>query len=129
MGIKQDQSVYNSSLDIGAIRQVLRGALGGKVEISPIQFDALDEPPEFAILVEKRTFASNSAFQVYIETVNDRRHITLIALGDGGLSTIAQVASTNGFNKGNVRLGKSRQLVAEVVQALRTHDSSLQQIG
>lgn len=125
--MKQEGSEYRSRLDIGTIRQVIRGALSGKVTLSPIEYDALSDPDDFAILVEKRGLASNAAFQLFVNDAGWERHIAFVALGDGGFSTVVQAATTNGLNKGNIRLGKSRQLVSEVVAALRSQDPQLQQ--
>jgi hypothetical protein len=125
--MKQEGSEFRSRLDIGTIRQVIRGALSGKVTLSPIEYDALSDPDDFAILVEKRGLASNAAFQLFVNDAGAERHITFVALGDGGFSTVVQAATTTGLNKGNVRIGKSRQLVSEMVTALQSQDPQLQQ--
>jgi hypothetical protein len=125
--MKQEGSEFRSRLDIGTIRQVIRGALSGKVTLSPIEYDALSDPDDFAILVEKRGLASNAAFQLFVNDAGEERHITFVALGDGGFSTVVQAATTTGLNKGNVRIGKSRQLVSEMVTALQSQDPQLQQ--
>lgn len=129
MATKQEESVYRSSLDVGSLRQVLRGALPNKVQISPLQFDALDDPPDFAILVEKSAFlGAQTAIQVYINNEGDHRKIALVALGDGAFGRIAG-ASHGAASNGAVKLAGGRKLVGEVVAALRRADSSLQQVG
>lgn len=129
MGMKQEESVYRSNLDIGSIRQVLRGALGNKVEISPLQFDALDDPPDFAILAAKNaTFGANSALQIYINDEGDHRKIGLIALGSGGFSRVYGAAQ-GALANDSVKLAGGRKMATQVVEALRRQDSSLQQIG
>lgn len=129
MATKQEESVYRSNLDIGSIRQVLRGALGGKVQISPLQFDALDDPPDFAILAEKNaTFGAQSAIQIYINDEGDHRKIALVALGDGAFGRMMG-ASHGAMNNGSVKLSGGRKMITQVVEALRRQDSSLQQVG
>lgn len=127
--MKQEQTVYRSTLEIDAIRAVLRENLSGKISVSPLQYDALDDPDDFAILIEKRTMASNAAVQLHANDRGEHRTVAFVALGDGGFSTMVQVASTSGFNKGNVKLGKSRQLVDEMVQALSRRDTSVRKIA
>lgn len=127
--MKQEESVYRSNLDIGSIRQVLRGALGSKVQISPLQFDALDDPPDFAILAEKNaTFGAQSAIQIYINDEGDHRKIGLVALGDGAFGRMMGAAN-GAMNNGSVKLSGGRKMITQVVDALRRQDSSLQQVG
>ena len=37
--MKQEGSEYRSRLDISTVRQVIRGALSGKVTLSPIEYE------------------------------------------------------------------------------------------
>lgn len=120
---KQAESVYRSSLDIGPLRQVLRGATG-KAQISPVQFDALDDPPDFSILAEKSgLIGGDSAIQVHINDNGDHRLVSIIALGDSGFAR-AMAGARNSLS-----FGGSKRFAAAVAEAISSADPSLQQVG
>lgn len=123
MAMKQEESTYRSALDLGSIRQVLRAALGRKVEISSIEFDALDVRPDLAILAEKKSlFGADSAMHVYIDEQGDHRRITLVALGSGvGDYLMSGI-------RGSIKLSGGREMASQIVEALRREDSSLQEV-
>ncbi|MFV0459420.1 MAG: hypothetical protein ACK5MT_11705 [Actinomycetales bacterium] len=129
MGIKQEGSTFLSSLDIGSIRQILRQALGPRVEISPLEFDVLDDPPDLAVLAQRyATFGAQSAIQIYVNDEGSHRSITLVALGDGAFGRM--MGASNGMmNNGALKLSGGRKMVAEVESALRQQDSSLTTAG
>ncbi|WP_156762103.1 hypothetical protein [Microbacterium karelineae] len=121
--MKQSESVYSSVLDIGTLKQAVRAAVGN-AEISPVQFDALDDPPDFAVLVEKQGFIGGaSAIQVHVSDDGERRLVALIALGDSGFAR-----AWNGA-RNTVSFSGSQKLAAAVADAIRQHDSALQQVG
>ncbi|MCO7274086.1 hypothetical protein [Cellulosimicrobium cellulans] len=121
--MKQEESVYRSRLDVGSLRQVLRGACG-KAEISPVQFDALDDPPDFSILAEKRgLIGGDSAIQVHINDNGDHRLVLLVALGDSGFARAMQGA------RNSLSFGGSKKFAATVAEAIRSADPSFQQVG
>ena len=121
--MKSEESVYRSRLEIGAIKQIVRDAVGD-AEISPVQFDVLDDPSDLAVAVRKHGFLSGySAIQVLVDDEDDRRLISVIALGDSG------AARAWGGAANTVSLSGSRKLAGSVVDMIRQHDSELQRVG
>ena len=121
--MKQEEAVYRTRLDLGAVKQLVRVAVGN-AEISPVQFDALDDPPDLAVLVEKGSLlGGSSAVQVHINDEGDHRLVAVVALGDSGFAR-AMAGARN-----SVSFAGSKKLAASIVDALRQRDNSVQQVG
>ena len=121
--MKQDESIYRTRLDLGALKQIIREAVG-RAEISPVQHDALDDPADLSVLVEKSgLIGGSSAVQVHVNDEGDHRLVEIIALGDSGFSRAMQGA------RNSVSLRGSKKLAAAVAETLRQRDASLQQVG
>lgn len=121
--MKSEESTYSTKLQIGQIRQVLRTALGN-ASISDLQFDALDEQPDFGFAAEKTgLIGGSSAIQVHVNDAGEQRHVGFVALGDGGFARAWSGA------RNSVSLPGSRKLVATSVEALKRADSALTLIG
>ena len=121
--MKQEEAVYRSRLDVGSIKQVLRAAVGN-AEISPVEYDALDDPADLAVLVAKNGLIGGaSAVQVHVNDEGDHRVIGIIALGDSGF------ARAWGGARNTVSFGGSKKLAATIADAFRQRDSALQQVG
>ncbi|GAB2559475.1 hypothetical protein [Leucobacter ruminantium] len=121
--MKQEENIYRSSLDVGSLRQIVRAACGNAT-ISPVQFDALDDPSDLAVLVEKNgLIGGSSAIQVHVNDEGDHRLLAIIALGDSGF------ARAWGGARNTVSFGGSKKLAATLADAVRQHDAALLQIG
>lgn len=121
--MKQEESVYRSRLDVGTLKQIVRGAVGN-AEISPVQFDALDDPPDLAVLVEKGSLlGGSSAIQIHVNDEGDHRLVAIVALGNSGFERAW------GGARNTVSLGGSKKLAAAVALAIQQRDSALQQVG
>lgn len=124
MGMKSEHTTYRTQLGVEELRSALREALSGREEVSPLETSPLDNHIDFGVLVSKRGFFANAAFQFVVGDRGSHREVEFIALGDGAFASAARAATTNGFNKGNVKLGKSRELVEATVAEIRRRDAS-----
>jgi hypothetical protein len=123
VNMKQEESVYRSRLDVGTLKQIVRAACGN-AKISPIQFDALEDPPDLAVLVEKNgVIGGSSAVQIQINDEGDHRLFAIVALGNSGLERAWSGA------RNTISLGGSKKLAFTVIDAVRQRDSALQQVG
>lgn len=51
MTTEVDERNYRTRLDLGTLRQVVSGCLTGRIDISPLQYDALEDPDDIGVLV------------------------------------------------------------------------------
>ncbi|KQQ07599.1 hypothetical protein [Rathayibacter sp. Leaf296] len=121
--MKHEESVYSSTLDLGTLKQIVRMACGN-AEISPVRFDALEDAPDLAVLVEKNSLlGGSSAVQIHLNDEGDHRLIGIVALGNSGLERAW------GGARNTVSLTGSRKLAAAVADAVRQHDVDVKQVG
>lgn len=65
MATEVDERNYRTRLDLGTLRQVVSGCLTGRIDISPLQYDALEDPDDIGVLVTRDAiFGGNAAVQV-----------------------------------------------------------------
>ncbi|MFJ2621674.1 hypothetical protein [Glutamicibacter sp. NPDC087344] len=89
-----------------------------------MNYDVLDERPDLGILIERKKFMSGlAAVQVIANDEVDQRLVAINALGDSGFS-IAMNGLQNSAN-----FGLSKKLAAEIIDALHSADSDLEEIG
>lgn len=136
---KTDESWYSTSLDVARIKQILGQALAG-AEVDPLNFGPLDEAAAFGILAEKGpSFLSGgrASAQILVHEKGGHRRVQFIALGTSmgeSLSTAWQVRGESfgtraSVGRQQVKLGKSKKMVAECVSALQSADPQFKQVG
>lgn len=117
---------FETGMSVREIGQVLNRAFGQvKGTVDPIAssqnpLDSFDGIPDIAVAAQGQGLLTGAwVVQAYVYDVGDRRHIGLVALGDGGFSRAMQGI------RGSVSLSKSTEKMDAVIQTLRTSDSSL----
>lgn len=120
---KVERNDFRTGLGIAELRQILRTVVG-KATISPVQYDMLDEPVDFAVVVEKSSFfGGDSVVQVHINDVGDHRQLSVVAIGDSGF------ARAMAGLRYSASLSASRKYAASIIEAIRRSDPSLQPAG
>lgn len=115
--MKTHEISFTTEQSVDSIKHALQGAIG-KAEVGPIRSEhggLLDAGPRPAveIVIEKRGLGGVGAVQVYVFDHDAHREVTLVALGDGGLSRAI------GGARATASLGKSVKMAEAIAAALR----------
>lgn len=122
MSMKTEIISLRSSLSLPELKSLIQSVVG-RAEVSPVENDILDNPSDFAILVEKKALTSGvSAVRVHINRDGDMNAVDLLALGVSGFSR-----AMGGF-RNTASMAGSLRLAEEIASSIRMHDDQVQQM-
>lgn len=127
--MKSNTSSFTSSMSVAQIGNLLNqaysrmGATVDPIQASSNPLDSFSTNPDISVVASGKGLVRGKwAVQTYVTDAGSTRRIALIALGDSG-----GMRAFNG-TKNTLSLGKSSEVLAEIIQMMKSSDPSLQEV-